>query len=64
MPVAPGEENPSNGAITEIAAFVDSSLEAAVRLALGKPEGVLTEEDLLLSTKLEARDAGIADLCK
>lgn len=40
--------------------FPDPNLEAAVREALGKPEGVLTDEDLLGITRLDPQ--GISDL--
>lgn len=43
-------------------AFTDPALEAAVRLAIAKPTGVVTSADMLALTDLEAPDAGIADL--
>ena len=46
----------------EIVAFVDSSLEAAVREALRKVDGDLTDAELLALTRLEARGRGIAEL--
>ena len=61
-PVGPngGETPEANGA--GIAAFADSALEAAVRVALEKPAGKLGEADLLSLTMLEARRRGIVDL--
>ncbi len=49
--------------------FADPNLEAAVRDALGKPDGSLTEQDLLALTELDARERGIRalhgiELCK
>ena len=44
------------------AAFADTALEATVRSALEKPDGELTEDDLLSLTQLEAQGRGISDL--
>ena len=45
-----------------VAAFPDSSLEAAVREALGTVNGSLAEAELLTLTQLEAQGRGIAEL--
>ena len=42
--------------------FPDSSLEAAVRQALSKPQGQISVVDLMFITVLEAPEAGISDL--
>lgn len=59
-PVSP--EEPGNSGVTESVAFADSSLEAAIREALEKPTGALSEEDLLSLATLTATEAGIVDL--
>ncbi len=52
--ISPGEPTAS--------AFADTSLEMAVRQALKKLAGILSEEDLLSLTQLEARGRGIGEL--
>ena len=42
--------------------FNDPNLEAAVREAIGKPDGVITMPDLQGITKLEAPDNNISDI--
>ena len=42
--------------------FPDPNLEAAIREALNKPEGPITEEDLATLTELDASGRGIIDL--
>jgi len=61
-PVSPAEEAPGNGGVTEYVSFADTSLEAAVREALKRPTGRLSEEDLLSLVTLTATEAGIVDL--
>ena len=59
------EENgsPDAGSAQEsIVVFPDSSLEQAVRSALGEVEGSLTPEALLRLTELDASGLGIAEL--
>ncbi|MBT4502105.1 MAG: hypothetical protein HOC74_30510, partial [Gemmatimonadetes bacterium] len=46
----------------EVIAFADSSLEAAVRVVLGKREGEMVEDDVLALTQLDASGWGIAEL--
>ena len=42
--------------------FPDPNLEAAIREAINKPEGPITDEDLAGLTELDASDSGISDL--
>jgi len=42
--------------------FPDSNFEAAIREALNKPEGPITDEDLATLTELDASERGIIDL--
>ena len=55
------QDEPDNPAQTAVV-FADSSLEAAVRQALDKADGDLSEADLLTLTQLDAEDRGITDL--
>ena len=57
--VVGGEGDSSDVAMV---AFADSSLEGAVRAALGKSEGDLVEADLLALTQLDAGGLGISDI--
>ena len=54
----PAEEAPPDG----LGLIKDSKLEAAVRKALGKPQGVITRNDLASLKKLEASFLGITDI--
>ena len=54
----PAEEAPPDG----LGLIKDSKLEAAVRKALGKPQGVITRNDLASLEKLEASFLGITDI--
>ena len=42
--------------------FPDPNLEAAIREAINKPEGPITDEDLAGLTELDASNRGISDL--
>jgi hypothetical protein len=55
---APGAGEPVNCA----GLFSDAALEAAVREAIGKPEGVLTEDDVAGLTELDASLRGVQTL--
>jgi Leucine-rich repeat (LRR) protein len=59
-PIATGP--PAPGGTLAVSAFADTSLETAVRAALGKPQGLLTGADLLSLKELDASGRGIADL--
>jgi formylglycine-generating enzyme required for sulfatase activity len=59
-PTQPAE--PAAADSTRVTVFADSNLEAAVRLALVRATGILTDQDLLGLTQLESRARGIADL--
>lgn len=55
-------EGPAPGDSIRIAIFADSSLDAAVRQALGRPTGSLRGDDLRSLSTLSARSFGIVDL--
>lgn len=59
-PTQPAESAAADS--TRVTVFADSNLEAAVRLALVRATGILTDQDLLGLTQLVARDRSIASL--
>ena len=62
-PASPAQpEGPAYADTTRVSVFADTSLEAAVRTALQKPTGPLTQSDLESLTQLAARNRGIARL--
>jgi TolB protein len=62
-PASPAQpEGPTYADTTRVSVFADTSLEAAVRTALQKPTGPLTQSDLESLTQLAARNRGIARL--
>ena len=53
---------PVGAAASEVVSFKDSNLEAAVRVALNKPGGGITTDDMATLTMLVASGRGISDL--
>ncbi len=53
---------PVGAAASEVVSFPDANLEDAVRVALGKPVGDVTTDDMATLTALVADERGISDL--
>jgi len=53
---------PTAARVTVVVVIPDSSLQAAVRLALGKPTGDITDLDMLGLTEFTAVGQGISDM--